>query len=526
MPTLDPASAPKLLSNPFYLGNHPAFTQSSGWVDAWRSQPSAYVVAAQSASDVAAAVRFAATHRLRLVVKGGGHSYLGGSNAPDSLLVVTRPMDGITLHHAFVPTDSHEAPVPAVSVGAGCIWLHVYDAVTTNGGRYVQGGGCTTVGVAGLVQGGGFGSFSKAFGLAAASLLEAEVVTADGKVRIVNQSREPDLFWALKGGGGGTFGIVTRMTLRTHDLPETFGVVLWKVKAASDDGFRQLLEHFVAQYATELFNPHWGEQVRATPDNTLAVQMLFQGLDAEKAKLAWKDLTGFVTASPSEYTILQPLTVLALPAQRMWNSSFLSQHLPSVIAFDKRPNAKPGDYWWAGNTGEAGTLWYSYSSLWLPAELLQPARRAQFVEAWFAASRHWSVTLHFNKGLAGAPTQVIAASRNTAMNPQVLNAFALAIIAGDGASVFPGLPAADLVAARQDAAGIAAAAQALRQVASDGGSYLSESDYFLLDWQRAYWGEHWPHLAQIKQRYDPNGLFVVHHGVGSERWSRDGFTRV
>src|SRR5581483_7481158 len=142
-------------------------------------------------------------------VKGGGHSYLGGSNAPDSLLVFTRPMNGIELHDAFVPTGTHAEPVHAVSVGAGCIWLHVYDAVTTHGGRYVQGGGCTTVGVAGLVQGGGFGSFSKKFGLAAASLLEAEVVTADGVRRIANACRHPDLFWALKGGGGGTFGIVT-----------------------------------------------------------------------------------------------------------------------------------------------------------------------------------------------------------------------------------------------------------------------------------------------------------------------------
>ncbi len=526
MPTLNPASAHKLLSNPFYLGSHPAFTQSSGWIDAWRSEPSAYVVAAQSASDVAAAVRFAAKHRVRLAVKGGGHSYFGGSNAPDSLLVFTHDMNEITLHDAFEPRDSHTIPVPAVSVGAGCIWLHVYNVVTTKSGRYVQGGGCTTVGVPGLVQGGGFGSFSKRFGLAAASLLEAEVVTADGEIRIVNQSREPDLFLALKGGGGGTFGIVTRVTLRTHDLPKTFGVVLWEVKAASDDAFRRLIEQFVALYATELFNPNWGEQVRATADNTLAVTMLFQGIDGDTARLAWRNLAGFVTASPSEYKILQPLTVLSLPAQKMWDSSFLRQHIQSMIVSDERPDAKTGDYWWAGNTGEAGTFWHGYSSLWLPAELLQPARRAQFIDAWFSASRHWSVTLHFNKGLAGAPEDAISASRDTAMNPQVLNAFALAIIADAGASAFAGLPAPDFAAARRDAAAITTAARVLRQASPDGGSYLSESDYFLPDWQHAYWGEHWPRLAQVKQQYDPNGLFVVHHGVGSERWSRDGFTMV
>src|SRR6266436_287685 len=71
-------------------------------------------------------------------------------------------------------------------------------------GRYVQGGGCVTVGVAGLIQSGGFGSFSKAYGMAAASLLEAEVVTADGAVRIANACTHRDLFWGLKGGGGGS----------------------------------------------------------------------------------------------------------------------------------------------------------------------------------------------------------------------------------------------------------------------------------------------------------------------------------
>ena len=78
------------------------------------------------------------------------------------------------------------APRRRSVVGAGAIWMHAYNAVTTKGGRYVQGGGCGTVGVAGLVLGGGFGSYSKSYGTAAASLLEAEVVTADGMVRIAN----------------------------------------------------------------------------------------------------------------------------------------------------------------------------------------------------------------------------------------------------------------------------------------------------------------------------------------------------
>ena len=190
----------KQLKNPYYLGDEPGLTQTLGWVDAWTSQPSVYAVAARTRDDVIAAVSFAREHDLRLAVKGGGHSYQGTSNVADSLLIWTRKMNAITLHDAFIPAGcaGQTAPQPAVTVEAGAIWGQVYDAVTTKGGRYVQGGGCLTVGVAGLIQSGGFGSFSKAYGVAAASLLEAEVVTADGTVKIANECTNPDLFWGLK----------------------------------------------------------------------------------------------------------------------------------------------------------------------------------------------------------------------------------------------------------------------------------------------------------------------------------------
>ena len=85
----------KQLENPYFVGDQAWATQSRGWAGAWSSKPSAWAVAARTAEDVAAAVNFARKHRVRLVVKGGGHSYLGTSNAPDSLLVWTRPMHAI-----------------------------------------------------------------------------------------------------------------------------------------------------------------------------------------------------------------------------------------------------------------------------------------------------------------------------------------------------------------------------------------------------------------------------------------------
>src|SRR5690349_2092799 len=132
------------LKNPFWLSETPGATQIAGWLDAWTSAPSVYAVAARSAQDVAAAVSFAREHRLRLVVKGGGHSYLGNSNAPDSLLIWTHEMRAIMLHDAFTPQGCPSAQ-KAVTIEAGARWIEAYDAVTTKAGRYVQGGGCTTV---------------------------------------------------------------------------------------------------------------------------------------------------------------------------------------------------------------------------------------------------------------------------------------------------------------------------------------------------------------------------------------------
>jgi FAD/FMN-containing dehydrogenase len=515
--------------NPYATGDQPALTQSSGWADAWLSQPSAYAVAAIRPEDVAAAVSFARTHRLRLVVKGGGHSYQGTSCAPDSLLVWTRKMNAVTLHDGFVPQGcaGKFPPTPAVSIQSGAIWMHTYEAVCAQGGRYVQGGGCGTVGVAGLVQSGGFGSFSKRFGSAAASLLEAEVVTADGKVRVVNACRDPELLWGLKGGGGGSLGAVTRLTLRTHTLPATFGVARMEVKASSDAAFRTLVRRFVDLYAERLFNPTWGESIALHGGDTFAVQMLFHDLTAEQARAAWQPLLDAVAAAPGQLTLQGEPSFLVLPARKLWDTAFLREKLPSVIVQDDRPGAPPANVFWASNLGEAGQFLHGYVSAWMPQSLLAPARRQALADALFAASQHWSLALHFNKGLAGAPPEAIAAARDTATNPSLLDAFALAIIAGEGPPARPGVAGhePDLARARRAAKAIHEAMAELRKVAPGTGSYVSESDYFEPDWQHSFWGSNYPRLLAAKRKYDPQGLFFVHHGVGSEEWSDDGFSR-
>lgn len=512
------------LRNPFWIGDQSAGTQVSGWLDAWTPAPSARAVKARGAQDIAHAVNFARTHNLRVVVKGGAHSYLGTSNAPDSLLIWTRALTDIRLHDDFVGEGcaGKIAPTPAVSLGAGCMWADAYAAVTTRAGRYVQGGGCTSVGVAGLVLSGGFGSFSKGFGNAAAGLLEAEVVTADGKVRVTNACRDPELFWGLKGGGGGTFGVVTRLTLRTHDLPQFFGGAWGAIRARSDAAFRTLIARFLAHYAERLANAHWGEQTALRPDNTLEISMVQQGLSREEARAAWQPFFDWVKAS-QDLEITDELGAGGHKAQSWWEI----QGNPSMIP-DKRPGASPDHGYWRGDQDQVGVFLHGYDSLWLPAALLEPAAQPRLAEALYAASRHKKVELHINKGLAFAAPTAIKASLDTAMNPGVTEAFALAIIADGERPSYPGesRPPMDLDAAHRDARAIDAATAELMKVAPQAGSYLSESNFFNERWREAYFGSNYPRLLRVKKQYDPEGLFIVHHGVGSEDWSADGFTRL
>jgi len=522
------AATPQDLRNPLYIGDQAGGTQVSGWVDAWEPAVSAYAVAARNAADVVAAVNFARRNNLRLVVKGGGHSYQGTSNAPDSLLVWTRAMNRIVVHDAFVGQGCRgkTSAQPAVTLDAGVMWIDAYDAVTTRAGRYVQGGGCTTVGVAGLIQSGGFGSFSKGFGTASASLLEAQIVTADGVLRTVNPCQDPELYWALKGGGGGSWGVITQVTLRTHDLPEFFGGAGGVVQARTDQAFRELLLRMMSFYNDNLLNPHWGEQISIGPGNRLHISMVCQGFDSPSIEATWRPLFDFFKASP-DLTVTDPLWAGAISARHWWDAEDRKRRGSKSMVSDPRPGAPPTHAWWEGDQGQVGALLYGFESAWLPASLLDVGQRERLVDALFAASRLCEVELHFNKGLAGASAEHIAAAADTAMNPQVLSAFALAIIADGGAPAYPAGASAkpDLPRARQGREAVSEAMRALKTVAPSAGSYVSESNFFEPAWQRSFWGAHHARLRAVKAKYDPEGLFFVHHGVGSEEWSADGFVR-
>jgi len=509
-------AALKNLQNPFFTEDHPGATQTTGWLDAWKAAVSPYAVAAESAQDVATAVNFAREHGVKLVVKGTGHDYLGRSSAADSLLIWTHNMRDVTVHDNFKISGGTGAGVPAISVGAGTRWLEAYVAATAHG-RYVQGGGCTSVGAAGgFIQGSGFGSFSKRFGTGAAGVLEYEVVTADGKILLANDAQNQDLFWALRGGGGGTFGVVTRATLLSHEIPQLAGLLTGSVTAHSDAAFRALIGEFVRFYPANLNNPSWGEQISIKSDNSLGLALTILDLPEADARRVWQPFLDWVAARPDAY--IADVNFRVFPFASLWDAAAWEKNDPTLITPDPRPGQPTSQFWWTSNQDEVSGFISGYWSRWLPIGLFDKTSAGALADAFFAASRQHQFGLHLNKGLSGAAADAIARTRTTAVNPAVFDAAALIECRSLEQYVYPGLPGHEpnLAAGKAAAAKVGDAMNILRNATPGSGSYSNEADYFEPDWQTSFWGANYPKLLDIKRKYDPGNIFRVHNGVGSE----------
>jgi FAD/FMN-containing dehydrogenase len=201
-----------------------------GWDDAVRiwnglaATAPALVLQPASAADVAAAVGFARAHGLLLGVKGGGHNIAGTAIAEG----------GLTLDLSGLRQLTVDPEAGLAHVGPGCRLADV-DRATQAHGLATPLGFISKVGVAGLTLGGGLGYLTRRFGWTADNLVEAEVVCADGQVRTASRERHPDLFWALR-GGGGNLGVVTRFTFQLHPVgPQVVGgLIAWPFERAEE----------------------------------------------------------------------------------------------------------------------------------------------------------------------------------------------------------------------------------------------------------------------------------------------------
>ncbi|GGZ77798.1 FAD-binding oxidoreductase [Streptomyces bluensis] len=184
-------------------------------------RPAAVAYAAHT-DDIRTLLAYARTHRTRVSIRNGGHSYAGWSSGNGNLVIDVSELSAI------------RASGGQAVIGAGAKLIDVYRALAAKGVT-IPAGSCPTVGVSGLTLGGGHGVVSRAYGLTCDSLTQATIVTADGKQLTANATDHQDLFWALRGAGNGNFGVVTELRFRTHPAPQAVSAYMtwpWSKAAA------------------------------------------------------------------------------------------------------------------------------------------------------------------------------------------------------------------------------------------------------------------------------------------------------
>ncbi len=220
----DLAALTEQVSGQVRTPSDPGFADIREPFNAMHQPAPALVVSATGTADVVAAVTFARAHGLLTGVRAGGHSIAGLSVVDGGLLIDLAPMRGVV-----VDPDARLARVQG-----GCVWGDV-DRETQLFGLAAPGGVVSDTGVAGLTLGGGYGWLRRRHGLSCDNVVEAQVVCADGQVRTASATSNPDLFWAIR-GGGGNFGIVTSFTFQLHPVgPDVaFAATFYPIEEVGD----------------------------------------------------------------------------------------------------------------------------------------------------------------------------------------------------------------------------------------------------------------------------------------------------
>ncbi|TMD04858.1 MAG: FAD-binding oxidoreductase [Chloroflexi bacterium] len=282
--------------------------------------------------DVQTALAFGRRSGLQIAVRSGGHSLAGHSVVDDGLVIDLRRLNQVS-----VDPEARRAVV-----GGGAIWSEV-DGATVPHGLAVTGGHVTHTGVAALVLGGGVGHLMRGFGLSSDNLISAELVTADGQLREASASKNDDLFWAIR-GGGGNFGIATRLEFQLHPIGETvFGGLLFYAPEQGPDLMR-VYNQFAKSTPDEVTTilaylaappaPFVPEQYHFKPGYAVVVV----SPDQEVAENAVKPLREFgplfEMLAPMPYPFVQSLfdESLAPGTKVYWKSHYFAEYSDDVIA--------------------------------------------------------------------------------------------------------------------------------------------------------------------------------------------------
>ncbi|KAJ5630610.1 FAD binding domain protein [Penicillium longicatenatum] len=448
-----------------------------------------YAANVTSAADVKEVLKFTKSHNIRLVIRNTGHDYLGRSTGAGGVNLWTHNLKFIETIPSYV-SEGYNGP--AMRIGAGVQGFEAQNAAHESGYVIVT-GFCPDVGIAGgYTQGGGHGSLASRYGLAADQVLEWEVVTAGGEQLTASPTQNADLYWALSGGGGGTYAVVLSMTVRVYPEEKTSVASLSFTSGAGTDATD--VEHFWSVIKTFIVD----------------TQSL---LDDGGAHL-WFVLPTSLTGGPLMF-MAGPIT---LPGG---GSEELQFHLESTL-LKLQEHEMPYQYTindFPSYHAAVATQPVNISDVHVGGRLISRASIQSQPDHFISAAKG---IVELDTAFSGYHMNV-SRPRNAkdqgfysnAANP-AWQTTASSVVIGipfshtdrqlniDGQKLMTDvlMPKIDALVLPGEVAGI----------------YGNEADFNTPDWQTTFYGEHYDRLRAIKDKYDPDQIFYGRTGVGSDRW--------
>ncbi|KAF2133002.1 FAD binding domain-containing protein [Dothidotthia symphoricarpi CBS 119687] len=444
-----------------------------------------YAVKVTNVAQIQLAINFARTTDIRLVIKNTGHCYLGKSSGAGALSLWTHNMKDID----FLP--NYEGPGysgPALKLAAGVTVREVYEAADKNNVT-VLGAVSWSVGYAGgMITGGGQNPLAGLYGMSADHVVAFQVVTASGHFITVSEASNPDLFWALCGGGGGTFAVVTSVIIRAHPKLDVV-TANWVLDATTNDlssfwaGTKKFFDVFLEWADAGIYSFFI---MGNAPAPFLNMMFLFAPNHTEGSY-------NKVVQPFFDYLKMNNIT-LTSPHKNTAHTSFYSAYQST----------------WGANSFPIGL------DNSLPANRIVPRVNFQekFNETFSLIKKHVSSGKHF-LGYHKAPVKY--ANTNNAVSP-AWRECAMFFVTSSNKSLDHSTPEALAIANNDLQQNILQPWRDITPVSEGGGTYLNEAAVMEPDWQESFYGGYYPKLSEIKKKWDPRDVFYATTAVGSERW--------
>ncbi|KID79225.1 uncharacterized protein G6M90_00g021880 [Metarhizium brunneum] len=466
---------------------------------------SLYSAVVERAEHIQAAVRFAAKYNLRLAIKNSGHCFLGRSTAPESLQISTNKIKSMAFTDRFVPEgaagSTSESFGSAVTIGAGVQLKELYVAATKHNVTVVAGLARTIGAAGGYIQGGGHSPLGNWKGMASDNALEFKVVNAKGELVTANSYKNQDLFWALRGGGGGTFGVVISVTIRTFpDVPSGFVSFGFGTLAANSSAYWDMVRAFHA---------HLPSVSGAGGAGYYAISFVPSDINGTKV-LELTGGFGFLNVT-SEEAIRKAVAPMMAEVNR---------YAGRVSGYNISINPRVSDYILGLLRGEADDTGgiAVYGSRMISRDFLLSrdgaARLTDALRDIAEISPTGFIGIVVAGGAAADPT--IDSALNPAWRKTLTH---IAFGAGWNSTT----PVKEIRAIQEELTNIKM--EKLRVLEPHMGAYLNEADPNEKDFQKSFWGANYARLYKVKQAVDPDNLFIARKGVGSENWDDAGLCR-